>query len=144
MAVRMEPVRAVLSRLAVAIIGYFVLFGAYLFVLSTYAKHLLGISTILKISATTLALPFIDLVRTPVLLVGLILARVAPDHLFHAEIIRILSIRLAMEVALFALVIASIVVFERSQKTRRATIFFYACLPALSWFLWSQLYLFIG
>ncbi|CAN5716712.1 hypothetical protein BH11PAT2_BH11PAT2_08090 [soil metagenome] len=137
--------REVALRLAVAVAGYFVLFSAYLFLFAAHAKHILGISTLLKISATTLALPFIDIVRNPILVVHLVRApNVTSDHTFHTEIVRILILGIGMEAILFALLISAVVAFERSPKTRSSTIFFYACMPALLWLLWSQLYLFFG
>ncbi|MDB5190060.1 MAG: hypothetical protein JWN49_386 [Parcubacteria group bacterium] len=138
-------VREVALRLAAAVIGYFVIFSAYLFLFAAHAKHLLGISVLLKVSATTLALPFIELKHNPVLLAQLLRApKVDPSHTFHAEIVRTLILGIGLEAALFVLLAAVIVAFERTQKTLISTIFFYACMPALLWLLWSQLYLFIA
>jgi hypothetical protein len=137
--------RELALRLGVALIGYFVFFSAYLFLFAAHAKHILGIPTLLKISAFTLALPFIDLARNPLLLVHLLRApKVIAGHPFHAEIVKILIVGVGMGLALFALLAALVTVFERAPKTRKSTILFYAVMPALLWLLWSQLYLFFG
>ncbi|MEO6536332.1 MAG: hypothetical protein ABIT47_01455 [Candidatus Paceibacterota bacterium] len=138
-------VREVVFRLAVAIISYFIIFSAYLYLFAAHAKHLLGNSDLIRISAMTLALPFIDLVRNPILLAHLLRApKVSSDHTSHVEIVRIISIGIGMEILLFAVLIGVIAAFERSPKTRKSTLFFYATMPALMWLLWSQLYLFFG
>lgn len=136
--------REVALRLAAAVIGYFVLFSIYLFLFAASAKHLLSISTILKIAGTTLMLPFIDIVRKPLLLIHLQRApKVDASHTLHAEIIKGIMIGIGMEVILTVLLIAAIIAFERSIKTRASIIFFYAFMPALLWLIWSQLYLLV-
>ncbi|MDB5245396.1 MAG: hypothetical protein JWN90_501 [Parcubacteria group bacterium] len=137
--------REVALRLVVAGIGYFVSFGAYLFLFAAHTKHILGIKILAQVALSTLVLPFIDLVRTPIVLVHLLHApKIAVDHAFSAGIIRSLITSIGMELVLFVLLAASIVAFERSPKTRISTIFFYAVMPALLWLIWSQLYLFFG
>jgi len=136
---------AILKRIVAALIGYVVLFSAYLAIFNALSGAPIVLRKIAGITLNTFILPFTD-AQTKIHILGRLHTFVPTQARAAsvAAVTRDLRYALATEVVLFIALVLVIFIFERSRrKSPHSVMIFYAVMPALLWILWSQCYLFI-